>query len=59
MAQSLINFFIDDASVAALEIRVPLALFNSGMFAGASNAPGIGISSENPGRYLTSLAMRV
>lgn len=49
MAQSLINFFIDDASVAALEIRVPLALFNSGMFAGASNAPGIGISSENPG----------
>lgn len=49
MAQSLINFFIDDASTAALEARVPDALVNSGMFAGGSNAPGIGISSENPG----------
>jgi hypothetical protein len=49
MTQSLINFFVDDASVVALEARVPNAVFNSGMFAGASNAPGIGISSTNPG----------
>ena len=49
MAQSLINFFIDDASTAALEARVPNANVNSGLFAGGTNAPGIGISSENPG----------
>lgn len=48
MAQSLINFFIDDASTAALEARVPNAIINSGMFAGGSNAPGIGISTQNP-----------
>ena len=48
MAQALINFFIDDASTAALEARVPDAIVDSGMFAGGSNAPGIGISTENP-----------
>ena len=48
MAQSLVNFFIDDASTAALEARVPNAIVNSGMFAGGSNAPGIGISTQNP-----------
>ena len=49
MAQSQISFFVDDASVTALDARVPDAEVNSGMFAGASNSPGIGISTENPG----------
>ena len=48
MAQSQISFFVDDASVTALDARVPDAEVNSGMFAGASNSPGIGISTENP-----------
>lgn len=48
MAQSMISFFVDDAAVTALDARVPDAITNSGMFAGASNAPGIGISTENP-----------
>ncbi|MCP3871255.1 MAG: hypothetical protein GY703_24780 [Gammaproteobacteria bacterium] len=48
MAQSLISFFVDDAAVTAMTTRVPDAVFNSGVFAGASNAPGIGISTENP-----------
>lgn len=49
MAQSLISFFVDDAAVTAMETRVPDAVANSGMFGGASNSPGIGISTENPG----------
>ena len=48
MPQSLISVFVDDAAVTAMAARVPAAIFNSGMFAGASNAPGIGISTENP-----------
>ena len=50
MPQSLISVFVDDNAVAEMIARVPLAVdFNSGMFAGASNSPGIGISTENPG----------
>ncbi len=49
MAQSQISFFVDDASVTAMTARVPDAIFNSGAFAGGSNAPGIGISTENAG----------
>ena len=45
MANSQISFFIDDASVVALEARVPNAIVNSGMFGGGSNACGIGIST--------------
>jgi hypothetical protein len=48
MAQSEISFFIDDAAVSARTAEVPNAIWNSGMFGGASNAPGIGISTENP-----------
>ncbi len=47
MAQSLISFFVDDASVTAMTARVPDAIFNSGAFAGGGNAPGLGISTEN------------
>ena len=46
---SLTSFFVDDDASAALAIRVPDAAFNSGMFGGGSNAPGIGISTTNPG----------
>ena len=49
MAQSQISFFVDDAAVTALDTRVPNATANSGMFAGASNSPGIGISTETTG----------
>lgn len=50
MAQSLISFFVDDAAVTAMTTRVPGATtFNSGVFGGASNSPGIGISTTNPG----------
>lgn len=49
MAQSFISLFVDDVSVTAMTTRVPDAVFNSGVFAGASNSPGIGISTENPG----------
>jgi len=45
---SLSSFFVDDAAVTALDARVPNATYNSGMFGGASNSPGIGISTENP-----------
>lgn len=48
MAQSFISVFVDDAAVTALDTRVPDAIVNSGLFGGASNAPGIGISTENP-----------
>jgi len=43
------SFFVDDAATAALQTRVPLANVVSGMFGGASCAPGIGIATENPG----------
>ena len=51
MAQSMISFFFDGDAGTALVARFtgqakPLPNFNSGMFAGASNAPGIGISTE-------------
>jgi hypothetical protein len=49
MAQSAISFFVDDAALSAQNTRVPDAIGNSGMLGGASNAPGIGISTENPG----------
>ena len=49
MEQSDISFFKDDTAVTAMETRVPGAVANSGMESGASNAPGIGISTENPG----------
>ena len=42
------SFFIDDTGLAALAARVPAAIVNSGMMYGSSNAPGIGISTENP-----------
>jgi len=45
---SLSSFFVDDAAVTALDTRVPNANTNSGMLGGASNSPGIGISTENP-----------
>jgi hypothetical protein len=48
MAQSDISFFVDDAAVTFRAAEVPDADFNSGMFGGASNSPGIGISTENP-----------
>ncbi len=48
MAQSFISVFVDDNAATAVGVRVPDAILNSGMFAGASNAPGIGISTENP-----------
>lgn len=48
MAQAFANFFVDDAALVAMAARVPDAIANSGMEGGASNAPGIGISTENP-----------
>jgi len=55
MAQSLISFFVDDAAVTALDARLAdnptlsgTPVVNSGMFGGASNSPGIGISTTNP-----------
>ena len=51
MAQSEISFFVDDPAVTFREAEEtnPDTLWNSGMFGGASNSPGIGISTENPG----------
>ena len=51
MAQSQISFFVDDPAVTFREAEEtnPDTLWNSGMFGGASNSPGIGISTENPG----------
>ena len=48
MPQSFISVFVDDAAATALTTRVPDAIVNSGLFGGASNSPGIGISTENP-----------
>ena len=47
--QAQASFFIDDAALTALSLRVPDAVNNSGMTYGASCAPGIGIATENPG----------
>ena len=41
--------FVDDAAVTAMGVRVPAASDDTGMNAGASNSPGIGISDDNPG----------
>lgn len=40
--------FVDTAAVAAMAARVPAASVDTGMNAGASNGPGVGISTENP-----------
>jgi hypothetical protein len=50
MAQSLTNAFVDTAAVNArtAEETNPDANWNNGMNVGASNACGIGISTENP-----------
>ena len=48
MAQSFISLFVDDAALTDMSNRVPDAVFNSGMLGGSANAPGIGISTENP-----------
>lgn len=53
MARSEISFFVDDNSVSNLQGRFPSTLdntpvYSSGVFGGASNSPGIGISTENP-----------
>ena len=49
MAQALPTFFMDDVAQTAMEARVPAVVADTGMTFGASNAPGIGISTENPG----------
>jgi hypothetical protein len=49
MANPQVSFFIDDASVNALQDRVPYAIVNSGMFGGGSCANGIGISVVQSG----------
>lgn len=49
MPKSLTSFFVDDAAVTAREAEIPNADWNSGCFGGASCAPGIGISTANPG----------
>lgn len=58
MAQSMISFFVSPLAVSEMVFNrfpninsgtgqaKPNPIFNSGMFAGASNAPGIGISTE-------------
>jgi hypothetical protein len=48
MAQALPTFFVNDVAVTALGTRVPTASTDTGMNFGASNAPGVGISTENP-----------
>lgn len=49
MPQALPTVFIDDVAVTALGVRVPGASTDTGMNRGGSCAPGIGISTENPG----------
>ena len=46
---NLPNAFIDDASVTALDARVPAAVTLTGMYYTGSNAPGIGIATDNAG----------
>ena len=43
------TLFVDDVAQTALEARVPSYVADTGMTMGASNAPGIGISDDNPG----------
>ena len=49
MAQALPTFFSDDVAQTAMEARVPTVVANTGVTYGGGNAPGIGISTENPG----------
>lgn len=46
---NLPNAFIDDAAVTALDTRVPDAVTGTGMYHTGSNAPGIGIGTDNAG----------
>jgi hypothetical protein len=48
MAQALPTFFSDDIAQTAMEARVPTVVANTGVTYGGGNAPGIGISTENP-----------
>jgi hypothetical protein len=48
MAQALPTTFIDDVAVTAMGVRVPAASLDTGVNRGGGNAPGIGISTENP-----------
>lgn len=48
MAQALPTFFSDDIAQTAMETRVPTVVANTGLTYGGCNAPGIGISTENP-----------
>jgi hypothetical protein len=50
MAQSLASYFVDDPAIVVRTAEETNADANwqNGMNAGASNSPGIGISSENP-----------
>jgi hypothetical protein len=48
MAQALPTLFIDDVAVTAMGVRVPAASLDTGVNRGGGNAPGIGISTENP-----------
>jgi len=45
---NLPNAFIDDAAVTALDARVPDAVTGTGMYHCGSNAPGVGIGTDNP-----------
>ena len=43
------SFFKDDVAQTAMEVRVPTVVADTGLTFGGGNAPGIGISSQNPG----------
>ena len=43
------SFFKDDVAQTAMEARVPTVVVDTGLTFGGGNAPGIGISSQNPG----------
>ena len=43
------SFFKDDTAQTAMEVRVPTVVADTGLTFGGGNAPGIGISSQNPG----------
>ena len=42
------TFFKDDIAQTAMEARVPTVVVDTGMTFGGGNAPGIGISDDNP-----------
>jgi hypothetical protein len=46
---NLPNAFQDDAAVAARTVEVALASWDTGLNIAGSNAPGIGIATDNPG----------